>query len=314
MGLITAGHIVRCVSALDLIVSNMNRKNLLQINVEDFVTDENEKSVNNFISTDVDKLLPFFSYNQASIFSGIAIAVCKRGSAKLKINSKIYEVVPNTVLTIMPYHIMEPYERSEDILVETLIFSLDFISGLPIQIDAVQMIARNPYMKVTPEEAHVLLDMHHLVVDVFRQTGNIYREQIIKNMLYALFLELYAIYKRSESDSKSVKPSRQEELTERFLKMLVTNYVEHRDPAYYADKMYVTNKYLSQVVKETTGETVFSWINKIVVIGAKNRLKVSDQSIAQVSEELNFPNPSFFGRYFKKHTGMTPLEYKKTPL
>ena len=81
--------------------------------------------------------------------------------------------------------------------------------------------------------------------------------------------------------------------------------------SYYADKMFLTAKHLSTVVKEISGKTAGEWIDSLVVLEAKALLKSSEMSIQEIADELHFANQSFFGKYFKHHTGMSPKEYRR---
>ena len=86
---------------------------------------------------------------------------------------------------------------------------------------------------------------------------------------------------------------------------------EKRSVSYYADKMFLTAKHLSTVVKEISGKTAGEWIDSLVVLEAKALLKSSELSIQEIADELHFANQSFFGKYFKHHTGMSPKEYRR---
>jgi len=91
---------------------------------------------------------------------------------------------------------------------------------------------------------------------------------------------------------------------------LKDNYKTERSPRFYADKLFITTKYLSSILKKVTGRSINSWLEEAIILGAKLLLKSTDLTVLQVSEELSFPNPSYFGRYFKKATGMTPKDYR----
>jgi AraC-like DNA-binding protein len=100
-------------------------------------------------------------------------------------------------------------------------------------------------------------------------------------------------------------------LVEKFLDLAQTHYKEQRELNFYADKLCLTPKHLSKVVRKTSGTTANGWIDNHVILEAKALLKSTDMTILQISEELNFPSQSFFGKYFKRCTGMSPSEYKK---
>ena len=92
--------------------------------------------------------------------------------------------------------------------------------------------------------------------------------------------------------------------------MSLKNYREERIISFYADKLCISAKYLSVAIKEVRGKSALDLINEAVILDAKAQLKNSDLTILQISDTLNFTNPSFFAKYFKKHTGMTPKEYR----
>ncbi len=287
-------------------------KKTLRLSVEDFSHQDDGAELRNFIVTEGYKFPSSFTYNQPNILDGVAFCICMSGSAKIKINSKICYIDPTTILTVLPNHIVEPLERSNDLVLRMLVFSLDMVFDLHLQVEAIQAIGRTPCVKVSEQDKNILLNMHRLIIKLYDQKNYSQRQTIAKSMLYTLILQIEAIYNSADPQPLTVGSARTEELTDQFLKMLIVHYKQQRSPSFYADKLCVSTKYLSQIVKKVTGETVFEWINKIVILGAKNMLKTSDCSVLQVSEVLNFPNPSFFCRFFKKHSGMTPLEFKKS--
>ena len=83
-----------------------------------------------------------------------------------------------------------------------------------------------------------------------------------------------------------------------------------RNIDFYADRLFLSPHYLSGLVRETSGKTVMDWINRSVILEAKVLLKHSNLLTYQIADELNFPNPSFFSKFFKRMTGMTPGEYR----
>jgi AraC-like DNA-binding protein len=101
-----------------------------------------------------------------------------------------------------------------------------------------------------------------------------------------------------------------EAVLEKYLKVVQDNYKEQRGLEFYADKLCVTSKHLSKVIKETSGKPANDWIDELVALEAKALLKSTNMTIQQISDELNFPSQSFFGKYFKRVAGVSPSEYK----
>lgn len=101
-------------------------------------------------------------------------------------------------------------------------------------------------------------------------------------------------------------------LTEKFLSLVQQHFKKERFLEFYADKMEMSAKHLSRSVKAATGFTAVEWIDRFVILEAKVLLKSTTMSVQQISDELNFASQSFFGRYFKKHTGHSPKEFRNS--
>ncbi|MBR1569752.1 MAG: AraC family transcriptional regulator [Bacteroidales bacterium] len=127
------------------------------------------------------------------------------------------------------------------------------------------------------------------------------------------YLSLMAVYARQwlDEDSRS-KPaqSRQEALFQQFMEELSRHFREEHDVAFYADKLCITPKYLSQLVHQVSGKFASEWIREHILLEAKALLRADNHTILQISERLNFPNPSFFSQFFKRYTGLTPKQYR----
>lgn len=101
-------------------------------------------------------------------------------------------------------------------------------------------------------------------------------------------------------------------MSDRFIRLAQENFRDQRFLDFYAEKMEVTPKHLSRTVKKQTGYTAVEWIERFVILEAKVLLKSSNLNIQQISDELNFRSQSFFGKYFKKFTGMSPKEFRNS--
>ena len=94
------------------------------------------------------------------------------------------------------------------------------------------------------------------------------------------------------------------------MRPLARHYMQQRSVGFYAGQLNLTPKYLTTLIRKTSGRTAVEWIDDYVVLEAKNLLKYSTMSIQEIAYYLNFSNQSFFGKYFKSHTGMTPSAYR----
>lgn len=248
---------------------------------------------------------------QALIFNGFVFGVCLKGNAQFKINYRTYEISENEIFTILPDQIFKLIRESNDLLIETLFLSADFIIRLPLpkNFDLLKKIDSSPTQKVKKDAIHDILEIHSLIAKHHHNELNPYRDLMTSGFIYALLMQIGYLYEASPV-IQSPFLSRQEALTEEFFRLLIEHYIHERSVAFYAEKLSLTPKYLSMAIKKVTGHSILNWINEAVIIEAKKRLKTTDHTILQISEELNFPNPSFFGRFFKQYVGMTPLEYR----
>jgi AraC-like DNA-binding protein len=124
--------------------------------------------------------------------------------------------------------------------------------------------------------------------------------------------ELANIFSNKKEMFSKPKISRKEELLEKFLKLLFESFKEKHIVTFYAEKLCITPQYLSLILKELTGKSANKWIDDVLIVEAKIRLKAPDATVQQVADELCFSDQSTFGKFFKKHIGISPMEYRKS--
>ena len=140
-----------------------------------------------------------------------------------------------------------------------------------------------------------------------------YKEMSLRHVYCAMIYRIAdAVMGKDSSMTPIGVKERSSEYFEKLMTLLSENYREQRNVEFYAEKMSISSKHLSRVIRTFTGKSVHQWIDVFVALEIKNLLKYSTMSIQQISFYLNFPNPSFMGQYFKRITGMTPGEYKKS--
>jgi len=274
-------------------------------------------AVTNFVMFDTTTPLPeSFELDKPYVFNGVVMCTCLRGSARFRLNYRELEIVQGQILTIMPDQIIRELEHSGDFFCEILFFPVDFIADYPspTDYDFLFRIEEQPCITVPEETRHSLLELHALIVKHYHMTDRPYNKEIVKSLLFSLLLMVVSVYETNYGGKFTQAKSRQEEITEQFFKLLFEHHKKERSVAFYADLLCITPKYLTTVVKKVTGHSILDWINEIVVIGLKTSLRTTSLTVLQISEDFNFANPSFFSRYFKQYTGMTPMQYRQEGL
>ncbi|WP_289552909.1 helix-turn-helix domain-containing protein [Olivibacter sp. 47] len=122
----------------------------------------------------------------------------------------------------------------------------------------------------------------------------------------------YAFLYRKYIREKNRKVSRKEDIMLRFTKLVADNFKEERSVDFYAKKLFITPKYLSEVTKDVSGKTASAIIAEMVIMEAKSLLSIPSLTVIEVADFLNFSDMSFFGKYFKRYTGVNPTSYRKT--
>ena len=267
---------------------------------------------NDFAIFDDIRDIPLATY--PTRLNAACLAVCRKGWCRMNINLHEYEMREGMLCIILPEQIVQQSEYSDDFSGSFIAVSRDFMDMV---IPTMQqlfpmffMIKERPCINITADELQSFEEYHSFLWSKVKLKDNPYRKEITQGLLLDLFYEIYNIYQGHTSQEHTPK-SRKEDLFKRFIRYVSESYKEERSVSFYADKMFLTPKHLSTVVKEVSGNTAGEWIDSLVILEAKAILKSSEQSIQEVADELHFANQSFFGKYFKHHTGMSPKEYRK---
>ncbi len=267
------------------------------------ISDSTDKSV------DIDFKHPFIS-------DRVIFLMCLRGIGKARVDYVEYTAQPNTILTILPYQIVEKVEESDDFFTVMLVFSPGLFTGIrgPKDFEILKAIDKMPILRISEEEKLNLLRYHSFIIETFDNSRQaVFFEKIIQSQVQALLLEIAALYIKYGGNTREGKTrARSRQIAAQFLDLLKEHYKTRRTVSFYAEKMFITPKYLSAALKKATGKPVNLWIEEAVILGAKILLKSTDLTVSQISDQMNFPNSSYFGRFFKKSTGMTPIEYRES--
>lgn len=287
--------------------------NFVNIDIGDMVNVSRYHSIKNFYLSHLDFKEHLFKEGVPFTFNGFYISLCLAGEAGLRISGRSCPVRPGTLLVLAPNQLIEPYHISPEYDSRSIIVSLDEILAFPspIDINIMNAAVRTPSVNLPGQRPARLLEYYDFLEKQYLETGNAYREEISKTLFYALMLEICDIFRSVSGENGSVQRPRQEKLTDDFLRLMTKYYRTEHNVAFYADRLNRTPKYLSGAIKRLSGRSVSDWINSMLISESKLMLKVTDKSILEISEELNFSSPSVFVQFFRHNTGITPLQYRK---
>ncbi|MCD7970800.1 MAG: helix-turn-helix transcriptional regulator [Alistipes sp.] len=145
---------------------------------------------------------------------------------------------------------------------------------------------------------------------IMEQKNHIFRDSIIRNLLQCLFLESNDKMKRYFNDGK-IKSNRREVLFREFMLMVKDHCREYREVDYYASRLFITPRYLSFICSRSANNlSPKKIIDMQAVLEIKILLETTNDPMQKIAEQMNFPDQSYFGRFFKRYTGQSPLSYR----
>lgn len=235
------------------------------------------------------------------------------GSAKVKIDMEEYMLEnPFNVVKIAPGQIVSLDNLSPDFDALVILMSKRFIENLLVYINGSFPIHLSGTIALVEHydiEDDLTFNMFYKAVrHCLRDKANPYRLQVVQHVVMAMF---YSSEKIRQVEESSTPRTNADVLSKRFLELAKENFRKERQLQFYADMLCITPRYLSRVVKECTGSSAAEWIERCVVLEARALLKSTNMTIQQISDELNFPSQTFFGKYFKRRVGMSPKEYRR---
>ena len=237
--------------------------------------------------------------------------IYEQGSADLKINMRDYHIEAPAVLLVLNDQIYQSAGHSEDLRSKVILMSRSFSDSLFANSGEIlplkSSIMKNPVMKIENEE-NVFGQFFQLLQNIAASPRQEFKIESARHLTLSMFYG-YSHLKHEVNEVKSTN-SRQEEIFTKFTELLERHHKKEREIAFYADKMCMTSKHLSQVIKDYTGKTALGLIEEYVISEAKSMLLSTTMSIQQISNELNFPSQSVFGKYFKRVAGISPSEYR----
>ena len=269
-----------------------------------------------YILTRVTGLSPMIDAPVARRFDGMTMCLCVKGTVRMLFNLDEVTARPNSLLFVPPDTVFKPISwEGEELEAYLLFLSNRFIHDINIDLNAINtsLFARvNLVLELDPERVKLLLHYFQLL-HLNAVHDNNYSRYIARALTSAASYQIMAYGEEAAEQSAGGKAhTRKLTYAQTFLRLVREYHKAERAISFYAEKMFISPKYLSLIIKESTGKSAGEWIDQYVIQEAKNMLRYSGKNVQQISYELNFPNQSSFGKYFKNLTGMSPTAFQNT--
>ncbi|MFC6101586.1 helix-turn-helix domain-containing protein [Olivibacter domesticus] len=235
------------------------------------------------------------------------------GTTCLKYNLLDYKLEPNDLFVIAPGIIHEYHTGIDGLIIGTgftkTFYAESLIHKKDINVFEYLSSNTNPHFQLSAKEAGVLHDLMLMLKTNHANQEHAFQFDLMFHSFNLFMLELAAIIKRHRPDNGATS-TRRMDLLNSFLKLLAVHFKVERSVQFYAEKIFITPKHLTKVVKEETGKSVGQLVNEMVIAEAKILLDTSSLTVGNVATELNFSNQFFFSKFFKKHSGLTPSQFR----
>lgn len=246
----------------------------------------------------------------------LIIGLCTEGEAELSINLKSFRLRRNSLFIYTPKNIIE--HRSVDLFHnEMLAVTPEFMQRINIDIKRMMPLllryGDHPCIELSEEESRLLRSFIAQVDREINGPDTPFSQNVVDSLISATIYKMCDILSHhieQQPEQETPIRSRNEYYFKEFMRLLGEHYKVERSVAFYAQRLCITPKYLTTLIKRVSGKSVSEWIDAYVILEAKTLLKSSNMSIQEIAYYLNFPNQSFFGCYFKRHAGLSPSQYK----
>ena len=244
----------------------------------------------------------------------IMMALCRKGETHYDIDTREQHVKPGDLFFISEGHIVDNYRATPDFECLCIMVSTSFYHSFVQNVKNVSSLLlfsmNNPVVSLTPKEIQVFINYYDAIRTKMSDGKHHYRIELVRALLLAMFYDMSNVIWRVEQTENKTR-NRADALFAKFIGLLEDNFRVERRVSWYAEQLGITPKYLSEMVKQVSKRTPNDWIDSYVMLEIRVMLKNSTKSIKEISEDLNFPNQSFFGKYFKEHMGISPSEYRR---
>lgn len=253
----------------------------------------------------------------------MTLMLCHTGSMDIICNGKKMTVRPKDLFVVLPNTYIGEFTTSWDfrftlLRVKAVLFQQILLDNFRIEPrwwEKQRFLKMCPCIHLEPIHEELLCSYYHLIQLYLKDPiQSTYRKNIMHSAVRALVLEMFnyldTVLEPLSEEEKQKNITQSDYTFRNFLQLLQAN-PQQREVQWYAEKLNITPKYLSEVCKQRSSKSASEWITEVTMNDIKRRLAHSGDSVKEVAFQLGFPNSSFFCQYVKKHTGMTPNRLRR---
>ena len=237
--------------------------------------------------------------------------LCIEGTVEATLNLNKIQVYPHSLVTLPPGSIFQVNSIEGELNIYILGFSSQYIEENQhshFLLDTMYHTLGKPVCSLNEKGVQIAESYFKLMIDLYENLPDKAKKEVAFNLYSDIHKGISLLYQSISNERANL--SKSEMICRNFGQLVIQHYQNNRNVSWYAEKLGISHAHLCTIVKQITGHTCVEIIASMVIMDAKSQLKSTNLSIQEISDSLNFANMSFFGKYFKRNVGMSPLEYR----
>ena len=237
--------------------------------------------------------------------------LCIEGTVEATLNLNKIQVYPHSLVTLPPGSIFQVNSIEGELKIYILGFSSQYIEENQhshFLLDTMYHTLGKPVCSLNEKGVQIAESYFKLMIDLYENLPDKAKKEVAFNLYSDIHKGISLLYQSISNERANL--SKSEMICRNFGQLVIQHYQNNRNVSWYAEKLGISHAHLCTIVKQITGHTCVEIIASMVIMDAKSQLKSTNLSIQEISDSHNFANMSFFGKYFKRNVGMSPLEYR----
>lgn len=269
---------------------------------------------NFIISTDIKSCVNLLRFPLR--IEAFLIGIRLKGAMTISVNMTEWTASESKCIFSLPENIIGVEEVSDDFEGMVIAISMDYLQNMNIDLKSIlhyyAFIRIYPSIDVPNSEMVKIEQICKLIIDVLSDDECGRQEDIVRSLFSALVFKCCDQLDRQGFNARAIRTKSKEYYFMRFMELLLSDFRICRKVVYYSDRLGLTPKYLSSLIRSISGFSAAEWIDQYTIAEASVLLRFSNKTIQQIADDLNFPSQSFFSKYYKQHSGKSPSEYRNT--
>lgn len=247
----------------------------------------------------------------------LIVGICTEGEGGYTLNESKFSIKPGDALILTEGQIVNEIWMNDNTKGYAMLISRSFIDEVFKELrdmSSLFLLAReHPIFPLNSSEITKLKQFLDLIRERLQTEDYRFRREVIRLLLVAMIYDIGSAIMRvmNKEGNDTTSNSKAKRCFVQFIQLVEQNYKSERRVSWYANKMGLTPKYLSEIISSTSKRTPNDWIDKYVTTEIRNQLSNTNKKISEIAEDLHFPSQSFLGKYFRENVGMSPSEYRK---